>query len=289
MEEDKATLPGTLLLTIIQRHLKPEPFQWLKEKGKLIRKETTATALSASFAAVPRKTGRLIIEVSANELHQIDQRYNGLTVTNWPLDKLCRLWLLLQVDAADESLYHNHIESLFRHAEMNELSALYAALPVFAYPETWQFRTTEGIRSNIGTVLESIMYENPYPYQYLDEPSWNQLVLKAFFTDKDINRIMGLDKRSNKALSLILIDYAHERQAAHRMVNPLLWRLVSKFLDKDSIKDIEKLFDDAHVTVRRAAVLACYHSDYEPAKHLLEKEPLMLEAVKANQLNWNSL
>lgn len=289
MEEDKATLHGTLLVTIIQRHLKPEPFQWLKEKGMLIRKEISATALSASFAAVPRKTGRSIIEVSANELHQIDLLYNGLTVTNWPLDKLCRLWLLLQVDAADESLYYNQIESLFRHAEMNELAALYAALPVFAYPETWQFRTTEGVRSNIGTVLEAIMYENAYPYQYLDEPSWNQLILKAFFTDKDINRIMGLDKRSNKALSLILIDYAHERQAAHRMVNPQLWRLVSKFIDKDSITDIEKLFDDAHVTVRRAAVLACYHSDYEPAKHLLEKEPLILEAVKTNQLNWNSL
>jgi hypothetical protein len=172
---------------------------------------------------------------------------------------------------------------------MNDLASLYAALPVFAFTESWQFRTTEGIRSNIGTVLEAIMYENPYPCQYLADPSWNQLVLKAFFTDKDVTRIIGLDARCNKALAEILVDYAHERQAAHRSVNPQLWRLVSKFIDDKIIKDIENLFEDGHVTERRAAVLACVQSEYEPARRLLEREPAIYAEVKAKQLNWNSL
>ena len=288
MEENKVILLQTQLVKIIKRQLSPEVFQWLEEKGKLVHEGSASSALKVSFAAVARKAGRAVIEISADESKQIDLTCNGFSVTNWPLDKLCRLWLLLQVDTGDES-YHFQIENLFRDAEMNELSALYAALPVLAYPESWQFRTTEGIRSNIGIVLDAIMYENPYPYRYLPESSWNQLVLKAFFNDKDINRIVGLDERSNKTLSSILIDYAHERQAAHRTVNPQLWRLVSKFVDAESINDIKKLFDDAHIKVRRAAVLACYGSGYEPAKRLLEKEPVILAAVKANQLNWNSL
>ena len=84
---------------------------------------------------------------------------------------------------------------------MNELVALYSALPVLAYPEIWKMRCAEGIRSNIGHVLESIMYNNPYPMQYLDEKAWNQLILKAFFTDKDINLIPGIDKRANAELA----------------------------------------------------------------------------------------
>ena len=287
MDEDKVISLGTLLLTIIKRHLKPEASQWLEEKGT--QSNLDAAALHAAFAAVPRKSGRQIIDVTGEELQQLLQFSEGFTIKGWPVDKLGRLWLLLQVNRIDENGYHSRIESLFRDAEMNELAALYASLPLFAYPESWQFRTTEGIRSNIGTVLESIMYENPYPAKYLSEPSWNQLVLKAFFTDKDITRIIGLDERSNKALAAILIDYAHERQAAHRMVNPQLWRLVSKFIDEHTITDIEKLFDDVHISVRRAAVLSCYYSDYEPAKLLMAREPAIVKSIQSNLLTWNSL
>jgi len=289
MSADRAKLLEMLLGSIIKQQVKPETFEWLEEKARLIREGRDTTALSVSFAAVPRKTGRLIAEITGNEQKEISRLYPGFTVDHWPIDKLTRLWLLLQVDAVDARNYHDRIESLFRDAEMNELAALYSFLPVFVYPEDWILRTAEGIRSNIGIVLEAIMYENPYPAGYLPEQAWNQLVLKAFFTDKDVNRIIGLDAKANKALASILIDYAHERQAAHRTVNPQLWRLVSKFIDQQNIHDIEKLFEDGHITERRAAVLACFHSDYPPAKELLEKEPVILASIKANQLNWSSL
>ncbi|MEO5998117.1 MAG: EboA domain-containing protein [Chitinophagaceae bacterium] len=289
MSADKAKLLATLLAFIIKRQVKPEGMVWLEEKAKLVAEDKNATTLGASFAAVPRKTGRFIAEITADELTQIDQLYSTFTVKDWPIDKLTRLWLLLQVDPADETRYHSRIESLFRDAEMNELAALYSALPVLAYPESWRLRTAEGIRSNIGLVLESIMYENPYPFKCLQEQAWNQMVMKAFFTEKDVNRIIGLDERANKALASILIDYAHERQAAHRAVNPQLWRLISKFIDEDIIQDIEKLFDDTHITVRRAAALACVQSDYQPAKLLLEREPAIYASIKANKLTWNSL
>jgi hypothetical protein len=289
MEEDKVILVASMLLKIINRQVKPEVFQWLEEKGRLIQDENNPATLKIAFAAAPRKTGRAVIEVTDSELAVIETVYNGFTIKNWTIDKLSRLWLVLQVSSNNENLYHSCVESLFRDAEMNELTVLYAFLPVFAFSESWQFRTTEGIRSNIGTVLESIMYENSYPYKYLSESSWNQLVLKAFFTEKDVNRIRGLHERSNEALAAILVDYAHERQAAHRMVNPQLWRLVSKFINEKNVTDIEKLFEDAHVTVRRAAVLACFYSNYEPARQLMKKEPGILQEVALNRLSWNTL
>lgn len=289
MAEDTLNPQGHLLIPIIKKLVNEGTFRWLEEKGTLIRHNKNATALSASFAAVPRKTGRSIAEIPGIDLEKIKGSYNGLSIKNWPVDKLARLWLLLQVDTEDEAGYHNQIESLFRDAEMNELVALYASLPVFAYPDSWQLRTAEGIRSNIGTVLESIMYDNPYPAKYLSESCWNQLVLKAFFNDKDVNRIIGLDSRANKTLASVLIDYAHERQAAHRSVNPQLWRLISKFIDENTIGDIEKLYEDGHITVRRAAVLACSQSDFEPARQLLKKEPVIYSELKEDKFNWSSL
>jgi len=112
---------------------------------------------------------------------------------------------------------------------MNELVALYSSLPVLAYPEEWKMLCADGIRSNIATVLEAIMLDNPYPAAYLDEAAWNQMVLKAFFTEKDIDRIVGLNQRNNKQLAATLFDYAQERIAADREVNNKLWSLVEKF------------------------------------------------------------
>lgn len=88
--------------------------------------------------------------------------------------------MLLQLDATDKAKYFKTIENLFLAAEIQELVALYSSLPLLAWPELWKMRCAEGVRSNIGLVLEAIMYNNPYPFNYLDEKAWNQLILKAF-------------------------------------------------------------------------------------------------------------
>src|SRR5690606_3618806 len=109
---------------------------------------------------------------------------------------------------------------------------LYAALPILAYPEHWKEQCAVGIRSNIGYVLDAVIMDNPYPAAYLNEEAWNQLILKAIFTDKDISRIIGLEKRVNQNLVKALRDYADERNAAGRTINPELWKIVDLFEQK---------------------------------------------------------
>jgi hypothetical protein len=113
--------------------------------------------------------------------------------------------------------------------------------------------------------------------------------MKAFFTEKDVNRIIGLDERANKDLALILIDYANERWAAHRAVNPQLWRLVSEFIDETNFKNVERAFRSSDTRERAAAALASFHSNYAPAKNLVESEPDLKSKIIENRLNWNSL
>ncbi len=276
----------SMLATIIQQYATPEQYAWLE--GKAAIHPTDATQLAITLTAIPRKTNKTTLQINKEQLEHISYILPGFTINGWTLSRLCRIWWLMQVTAEKEN-YHATIESLFTNAEMNELADMYAAMPVLAYAATWEQRCTEGIRSNIGIVLEAIMYENPYPAIYLAEAAWNQLVLKAFFTDKDINRITGLDERANARLASTLIDYAHERMAARRTVHPQLWRLVARFIDETNFTDIQNLFASDNVTDRNAAVLACSDSSFPPAKDLLETVPHLKNEIIERKLTWQNL
>jgi len=278
-----------ILLAIINLSLDADSYNWLLEKSNIISSEENARQLNLSFAAIARKTGNKIITVTANEEKQINTTLPGFSIINFPLRRLCRTWILLHVSAGEQENYFNKVSGLFKNAEMNELADLYASLPVFAYPEIWVKRCAEGIRSNIGIVLDAIMYDNPYPSKHLDEAAWNQLVLKAFFADKDVNRIIGLDKRANKKLASTLIDYAHERQAAKRSVNVQLWRLVGSFVDESNFDDIQKLFLSEDIHSKQAAALSCSRSRYEPAQQLLDSVPELKNDILNNKLNWRNI
>ena len=172
---------------------------------------------------------------------------------------------------------------------MNEQVALYSSLPFLSYPDNWKLRCAEGIRSNIGTVLEAIMYHNPYPATYLDEPAWNQLIMKAFFTDKNVNNIAGLDARANQNLANMLFDYVEERWAAHRKANPQIWRLVAPYMDESHFYMLEKLFNEGDETEKQAAALACSQTQFEKAKKLLEQHEEYQSAIDNKTLNWGIL
>ena len=225
--EQKATLER-FFLQIIERNLTEEAMQWLKTKVSLIKAEDKSLQLNLCFSHLPRFAGKKIIELSETELDEIMDLSHGFTVENWTIDRLCRVWLLMQIPDQDKDQYLKKINGLFAAAEMNEQIALYSALPFYTYPEEWISRTEDGIRSNIGSVLEAIMYYNPYPAKYLSENAWNQLVLKAFFTEKNVDYIIGLQSRSNEKLIETLNDYVQERLAAHRTVNPEIYELIEQ-------------------------------------------------------------
>ena len=275
-----------LLGSIIQRHVSPDAWNWINERKNAV---IGSSAFNAAFAAMPRKTGKAIVPITSEEKDKLQKIRPGFTISNWTIERVSRVWLLLHADSSDEEKYFQSIDQLFLAAEMNELVALYSALPLLAYPERWRKRCADGIRSNIGDVLQAIICNNPYPSEQLDEKAWNQLVLKAFFTEKPVNEIIGLDERGNQELANTLSDYAHERWAAGRTINPLLWRCVGQFINDAIFPDIHRITNSENKLEREAAALACADSNYEPAKKLLETMPLIKSAIEKGQLNWKTL
>jgi len=272
------------LREIIDRNTSVAEADWLTQKGA-----SGAMELMTGFVASPRFLSKKIVDVSAENAFDLNLEIPGFSVNGWSLVRLSRVWLLMQLDSSDKESYVKNIETLFDTAEMNELVALYSALPVLSYPDQWLFRATDAVRSNMGFVFDAIALHNPYPEQYFSESAWNQLVLKTIFNDKPVHFIQGLENRMNENLALTLSDFAHERWAAGRSVAPEVWRLVSKFMNDILVSDMLHLLESGQLLNQQAAAIACYESGYEPAKQLISKYPDLEKSVSAGELSWENL
>lgn len=274
-----------VILEIARSNSSTECWTWLNEQLGLAE----TSAINTAFSLMPRKMGKEQIQITPSEAELINKIKPGYVLKDWTVDRFCRVCLLMHLDPSDKDKYFKTVENLFLAAEMAELVALYSALPVLAYPEMWNLRCAEGIRSNMANVLEAIMYENPFPAAQLDEKAWNQLVMKAFFTDKEVNRIYGFDDRANEELSLILSDYAHERWAAGRTVNPLLWRSTARFINSRLRDDLRRVLSEGEPREKQAAALAIYNSNSPEAKELLKDYAWLVSAIEKKELTWDSL
>ena len=274
----------TTLWEIISQNISDTESSWLTEKGS-----ASPIELMTAFVASPRFLTKKIVNVDLELETALKDNIPGFSVTGWSLVRTARVWLLTQLDDSDKDAFVKNIETLFDTAEMNELVALYSALPLLAYPEQWLFRATDAVRSNMGFVFDAIALHNPYPARYFSELAWNQLVLKTIFNDKPVHFIAGLEERENKNLALILSDFAHERWAAGRSVAPNVWRLVSKFMDETLLSDMKYLFASRQLENQEAAALACYESEYAPAKSLLSEYPEFEKSINEGALTWSNL
>lgn len=216
-----------LFFSLIQEHVNETTLNWLKEKAEAVKGKDSFSKLPIAFSLVARKVKSDPLQIPEEIAKEMKSIIPNLSLARWSSRRLVRIWLVMQVDATNQGQYTNQVQSLFSNADMNELATLYAALPLLAYPEYWRHQCAEGIRSNIGDVLDAVIMDNPYPADYLDEDAWNQLVLKAFFTEKEIDRIVGLKERVNEKLVKALRDYADERSSAKRETNPQLWDIVN--------------------------------------------------------------
>jgi len=281
---------GNAISRALKSHLHASTWQWLSTQGKNIAADPQPGSVARLFTSLPRQLKSVNDQVHLS----LDEAYKGphglpLSVKNWPMVRLARVWVLMAIPKMDEANYVQLIGRLFAYGEMEELVALYAALPVYHYPEAWQARCKEGIRSNIGPVRHAVMVNNPYPARFLDEEAWNQLVLKAFFTDEDIPDIMGLKQRNNLRLAQALTDYAYERHAAHREINPMLWILVGPFMDERAFDLMARAMEESQPSLAQQAIAYAFkHSEYSPAHRYLEENDVPVSRSQSPGTPWEA-
>ncbi|OUL24942.1 EboA family metabolite traffic protein [Nostoc sp. 106C] len=237
----KLTSTTSLLRHWLLQELNLEAVTWLDEQREQIRNGASGRGFFTTFSAVSRYTGKKPLELNLKDLKAASVMQAGWFPAHWSVDQAARTLLLLTLPADNAEKYLHTIEQIFTTAGIEELVALYQALPLLLYPNQWQKRAAEGVRSNITAVFNAIALRNPYPAHYFDNQAWNQMVLKALFVGSPLHLIQGLDLRANPELARMLIDYAHERDRANRSVSPEILPLVSPFADVETLADLQRV------------------------------------------------
>jgi hypothetical protein len=119
-------------------------------------------------------------------------------------------------------------EDCFRHGDNGERRAVLRCLSLFSEPERYVELAAQACRSSVQTVFEALACENPFPAATMPDLLFNQMILKALFTEVALDRVVGVDSRITPELSRMAEGYASERRAAGRSVPADIAKLMSR-------------------------------------------------------------
>ncbi|MBA4744619.1 MAG: EboA domain-containing protein [Muricauda sp.] len=273
------------LSDILQLNLNELEFQWLTDAVAQISEAKSKKDLYMTYSLCTSKIQNTPIadfgtRDFAWKIYLETQRASTLEIS--------RIFILSSaLEAGDEFL--KAVQQLIQVADKTELETFLKYLVLLPEPKNFNFAAVEALRTNIATVFNAISQYNPYPAQYFTTAEWNQMYLKAAFMQQDLKKIPEIEKMANKDLARIISDYAHERWAASRDVDPMFWRPVSNFLEGNLIDDIERLFKSDTEREQKAATLVCFHSNSDEAKKLLKTYDTHLQKVEKGEITWKNL
>ena len=274
------------LKAILKVNLNAGDFDWLEQKLDHIKKEKSSKDLFLNYSIL----GSRIPDTPLNQLHMEDKGLQGyLELQGANKRQMARIFLLVDVLVADPSFFAPKVNNIIQVADTSELVTFLKFLTLL--PDAGSFKTTavDTLRTNISTVFDAITLNNPYPSRYFNGQQWNQMYLKAAFMQRDLSKIVDIDKRANADLARIISDYAHERWAASRDIDPYFWRPVTQFLEGQLLLDMERLLQSNNASERKAGALCCYHSKNEKGQKLLKKYPDLLRQVESKKISWENI
>lgn len=275
------------LKSILDIHLDASTHDWIQGKLDKIISTESGKDLYLAYSLIATKINNdktLDYKTISNEILR-----NYLSIQNASILQVARIYLLSKVLEGNGDYFEPKVANLIQVADSGELETFLKFLILLPNCEDYKQSAVEALRTNIATVFDAISADNPYPAKYFNDQQWNQMYLKAAFMQQDLSRILHVDKRANADLARIISDYAHERWAASRDVDPLFWRPVGEFLDDGLLKDMERLLQSDNPAENRAGALCCSRSDRPEAAALLEKHPDLRKDVTKGKIIWQNL
>lgn len=288
IDQDKKSRAVAFLKEVIEEQWNEKEKKWITQQQEKLSTNFESRTFYMTFSFASRFVRKSDINLSSQQLAEARDILKGYQPEYWNLLEFVRAYFLLKLPAEDEVSYVSQLTRLYETADVEEQVSLYKALPFYSYPEKIAERCAEGIRTNITDVFDAIALHNPFPANFLDQNAWNQMVLKAVFMKRPLYKIYGADQRANAELARMLVDFAHERWAAARLVSPELWRFVGPFLTKKDILDVQKVISGKTLD-RQAGLLACSESNLPELKDLLNQFSEIKKEIEANTLTWDIL
>lgn len=264
----------------------PESVNWLDDKIEKLTDDKSSKDLFMTYSLLNAKFEG-VKPISFKIQDTESARYFSAHSAN--ILQVARIYLLSEVLRYDEEYYTPKVANIIQVADTSELETFLKYLILLPNPEAYKQTAVEALRTNIATIFDAISLNNPYPARFFNDQQWNQMFLKAAFMERDLSQIEAVDERANEDLSRIISDYAHERWAAGRKIDPLFWRPVSKFLNEELLNDMKKLLNSEDVIENNAGALCCYLSENDKAMALLNSKPELKHKIADGQITWNTI
>lgn len=250
----------------LAKHAPHEALSWLDGKEKQIHEQKSDKLYFITFSEVPNHFGKTPVNYSKEELEQAKTIRKNWNPQSWNLTQLARACLILSYARHRQENFKATMDKIFNAADTYELITLYEALPLFPNPEKFLLNATNGIRNNMTSVIDAITLNNPYPADYFDEIAWNQLVLKTFFVDSPIEKVIGLKRRANANLSKALLNTIRERSSAGRPFKLEMWCLIGFGTNNEVLDLLKTMFNENNPVLQNGVLLACDHCSLPEAK-----------------------
>ena len=271
------------LKKLLKNNLKDKIWDWYSEKLNYIIKNESSKDLFLMYSICGTKIKELNFTYENNK-----EELSYINIQKANLLELSRIYMLVKVLKKKRDFFLDKVKNLIHIADKREMETFLKFLIFLPEPKDFHFHAVDALRTNISSVFDAIAINNPYPSLYFTNEEWNQMYLKAAFMERNIKDILNIEKRANKDLARIISDYAHERWAASRDINPEIWQPTTQFLNEILLKDMNVLFKSKNVQENKAAALCCYHSNNDLAKKKLDKYPKLKNLILSNKLTWEN-
>ena len=277
------------LIEILGKTSPPEAVAWLQqtvdEQGKSFQQRPFYYAFSGVSRRFDKKA---TTDAGDGQLTFLSKTVPGFTVAGWDEFRLARVILLTVLAEQEKDIFLENLKALIGTADLREQVAIFSAFPLLPHPVALVEFATDGLRSNIIDIFDSISLNNPFASENFTDEAWNQMVLKAIFITRPLYRIVGHGERTNLALAEAISDLAHERWAAGRTITPEAWRSCNNFLDERISGDIAKMAGSSEANDRSAAalVVSAAEGKLDSLKDRLSRE---IAAIESGELTWHSL
>ncbi|MEP2690574.1 EboA domain-containing protein [Maribacter dokdonensis] len=271
---------------ILNTYGAPDSVAWLKGKIESLKENKSSKDLFMTYSLLNVKFDAANV-ISFDALDTTSSRY--LSGHNATMLQVSRIYFLAEVLSQDIEFYTPKVANIIQVADTGELETFLKYLVLLPNPEAYKQTAVEALRTNIATIFDAISLNNPYPAEYFNDQQWNQMFLKAAFMERDLSQIASIDERANEDLARIISDYAHERWAAGRKIDPLFWRPVSKFLNEQLLGDMKTLLNSDDVVENLAGALCCYYSENEKALALFNGKPELKHKIADGHTTWNTI
>lgn len=212
------------LMALLEARMQPDVAARFAEELAALRGDPQSTRLLTAFTSAARRVGKAPLGAETHAC--VRGASDEVPLSPFTVDVAARVLLLLTFAEANQAGLEASVWEAYREGDASEKIAVVRALSLLPAPERFLNLALDAGRTNDTHLFGALACDNPFPARHYPELEFNKLVMKAAFVRVPVERVLGLERRTNPELSRMVLDYVAEQEAAGRTFPAPIWLAV---------------------------------------------------------------